>query len=189
MSEPIHALRTWLETRCGMENQGTKHMSFSWTDNHDLVTCRECQVDLLGFDKTRVLALADRISKIGNAAFNMRRCFHACGTPACLAGHTAAMAGFTEREILAKSPCDTLVVAREHLMMDQRIAVNLFTPAAPDPILSPGMCEPLPGVGVFDYRAKPKTPGRITRNHAVRCLRKLVETGGVDWEGTAKRVR
>ena len=98
-------------------------------------------------------------------------------------------AGFTEREILAKSPCDTLVVAREHLRMEQQIAVNLFAPVAPDPILSPGMYAPLPGVGVFDYRAKPKTPGRITRGHAIRCLHHLAETGKVDWEGTAKRVR
>ena len=108
-----------------------------------------------------------------------------CGTPGCIAGHILAAAG----KLDAGSPVEDMDRQRDaHLCELARDAAGLPRRAedhhmvdAIDDLFGP--CGPR---FRYDYRAQQDEPGYITKEHAARCLRKFIDTGIVDWNGTAE---
>lgn len=114
-------------------------------------------------NKTRILALADLIEKQphvelnSDSGFNMREYHHRCGTPSCIAGWVNEMS----KETNCGGPEHS---AAKYLELDWVTADRLFEPSH------------LSGYhgGVFGWRD-------ITPQQAATTLRKLAETGEVDW--------
>ena len=80
---------------------------------------------------------------------------HPCGTPACISGHA-------------------IQLGAESRHLDKFLGIpekqKYFITA--------------PTYNYAHLRARPGEPGYITKSHAVRMLKKLLETGKVDWKGT-----
>ena len=115
-----------------------------------------------------------------NDHFTMRRAISgrtatSCGTPGCIAGHILAAAGklrpFNSFDDLVFDMSDAAAQAGIADRVDWR---DLFWPKN----LESTVCE-------YDYCAVDGEDDYITRDHAVRCLRKFIDTGVVDWNGTA----
>ena len=121
-------------------------------------------------NKKRILAVADAI-EAHDAQFNMASIGRPdiastagteCGTPGCIVGFT--------RALWPRTASNSYEFAADTLGLDDPIAVGLFAPEPED-------------TGFF-YGADYSDPEFISAPHAVACLRNLVETGEVDWEGT-----
>ena len=104
-----------------------------------------------------------------------------CSTPGCIAGHIVeAAAQMKEAGMLAPEmhmyECDSEseFAARVAGIGDHDCG-ELFAPAANHPGCS------------FSYTANEGERGYITREHAVACLREYIDTGIVDWAGTAPK--
>ena len=124
--------------------------------------------DFLSADRpTKLRAVADTIEH-NRKHFDMTNFFHNCGTPACVAGFTIALASlktFKDNQSATEAAAETL-----DLTLQQ--ALDLLHPDGTS----------------FSYvsDAKPGKPGHITWKHAVRTLRHFADTGVVDWDATAK---
>ena len=120
----------------------------------------------------RIRQLADHIEKLPYVparrarkevpSFSMRWLDYNCGTPACIAGWAIEM--WPEKDTTERS----LQRARVCLDVWGPLSKHLFVPEFPS----------------ANYDAKKGQRGHITPAHAAACLRKLAETGEVDWEGT-----
>ena len=111
-----------------------------------------------------------------NAGFTMRVVSTGrddeCGTPCCIAGHVLAAAGLP-----VMGAQDLLYKASDAAGLSWFESDELFVP-----VRRWGRdrnCR-------YDYGADPTQAEHITREHAVRCLRKFIDTGVIDWNGTAK---
>jgi hypothetical protein len=120
-----------------------------------------------GVNVAECLRVADLVER--SNTFDMGRCVHMCGTPACIAGHA-----MTDDELHAcwedqgMAPARDAIVRRLGITEPQSFA--LFNPSH---------------LRVADWLAYDATePGFITAAHAAACLRKLAATGEVDWLGT-----
>lgn len=114
-------------------------------------------------NKERILALADLIEKQPHVklneapGFNMSDYRHKCGTPACIAGWAA--------EISEENSFNgTNYLAEKYLELDRITAKMLFAPHF-----------------IAGYHKAWKSWNDITPQQAATTLRKLVETGEVDW--------
>lgn len=110
-------------------------------------------------NKERILALADLIekqphTKLNDASgFNMGNWVHPCGTPACIAGFAAWVESGNAEELPLMDVED---LAIQHLGIDRPTANELFSPDG------------------VEWRS-------ITPAIAASTLRKLHDTGEVDW--------
>ena len=80
---------------------------------------------------------------------------HSCGTPACIVGHA-------------------IQIGSDYRCLDKFLDMSEMRSNA---IIAPSY-------DYAHYHAKPGEAGYITKSHAVRMLKKLLETGKVDWKGT-----
>ena len=103
-----------------------------------------------------------------NDKFDMHSVSHDCDTPACIAGHVLAAAGSVAR--LTHAPSIVMRQAAKHAELTSREMNELFAPT-----------------GEYSYVACAGDDDYITREHAVRCLRKFIDTGEIDWNGTAEK--
>ena len=110
-------------------------------------------------NKQKVLALADYVE--ASSTFWMEEYFHACGTPACLAGHGARLFGK-----LDSRTSDLEEDVASELDIAERRANKLFRPVTYN----------------FHFSADLNGEGYITKKHAVATLRHLAETGEVDYD-------
>lgn len=127
-------------------------------------------------NKERILALADLIEKQPHTTvddahgFTMGNWTHACGTPACIAG----WAVFAENGS-AKFESGEWVSSRaaSYLELDRDDAVLLFEPDLRNP-------------DEFEDDETDATDGwdEITPSQAAATLRRLAETGSVDWSAS-----
>ena len=114
-----------------------------------------------------------------NDEFDMAAITHGagnCDTPACIAGHILAAAGALEDPDVAMPDWgdnDLCEMARGLAEISLEEESQLFLPQPDDG------CD-------YDCDVHPGEDGYITREHAVRCLRKFIDTGVVDWNGTAE---
>ena len=139
-----------------------------------------------------VLEKALRIME-ANEQFTMEEAFHGdldaetasdladCGTPGCIAGHILAAASpLIENANLAQS-------WSEEEMEDE----DLFTLAASAADIFDLDCQrlfmPKYERDCYDFNAGPTLRGYITKEHAMACLRNFIDTGEVDWLGTAPK--
>jgi len=118
-----------------------------------------------GVNVAECLRVAELVEK--SATFDMRREFHACGTPACILGHTMPEAA--EQFGKAYTGVDFYAQAGAKLGLGERSYMRLFQPTLRE---------------VANWGAYEGEPAFITNAHAAACLRKLAETGEVDWLGT-----
>ena len=98
-----------------------------------------------------------------------------CGTPGCIAGHILAAAGDMEKLGDGVTTSTQLQYARLYAGIGELDAGDLFLPEIDEDEVQ------------YSYDADPGVPGHITKEHAVRCLRKFIDTGVVDWTGTAPK--
>ena len=102
--------------------------------------------------------------------FNMRFVFDNNGCPSCIVGHV-----LTRFSMSSGVPYDDRGV-RDSTMM--AVAADLLQ-------LDIGQRDLLfaPGLSHESYRiwSRPGEGGHITKEHAVRCMEHLLETGEVDW--------
>lgn len=103
----------------------------------------------------RILHIADLIEKLEPQQFDMNEWANSCGTVACIAGWTYLT--YADEVI----PGSAGTVAAEILGLDEEVANSLFVPTDEDGL--DAMYED------------------ITPAHAAQTLRKLAETGEVDW--------
>ena len=96
-----------------------------------------------------------------------------CGTPCCIAGHIIAAAGHIPEEDSGRVTSVFDAARLAEIDDDQRIV--LFTPIAGHS-----------GGYWFDADI-PEEEGHITKEHAMACLRKFIDTGEIDWAGTAPK--
>ena len=117
----------------------------------------------------KLMATNDEFT-MGTVFLNSPNGIPECGTPACIAGHIIAAARPDQR--VSKDPLMLTehAAAIAHLTDEDR--QSLFVP------LDSPSCD-------YSFDAEPGSPLHITREHAVRCLRKFIDTGLVDWNGTA----
>ena len=122
-------------------------------------------------------------SMADNEAFTMRDTFvtgadddceeeeyEECDTPGCIAGHII-MAAPLKMQVRWDGETDMDLAARLADLTDtDRVA--LFTPVVAS------NCY-------YHFAADEIEPGHITREHAMACLRKFIDTGEIDWAGTA----
>lgn len=131
-------------------------------------------------NKQRILELADFIEHVEertncelhfNMAYYAAPSAHSCGSVACIAGsavflynrkHFDISAGYTELPLDSPNIPQTHNEAMELLELSVAQAGELFTPYIP--------------------------LMRITKSEAVNTLRKLAETGVVDWSPVEKRL-
>lgn len=106
----------------------------------------------------RLLRLADAVEDSGSFDMTMYR--HECGTPACIAGHAAALAGIdrTEGPAIARA-------ARDWLGLDEERGSELFWPENEH----------------ANWWGLTRRFQKVTRAHAGAVLRHLAETGRIDW--------
>jgi hypothetical protein len=113
-----------------------------------------------------ILRVADLIS--ASPSFNMSRWVHDCGTPACIAGHLVGTR-VRKRVALLQAEDDAagieymIAKAAPLLAISEEVARHLFMPWT-----------------LFRSLSSPE----ISAEWAAACLRKLAETGEVDWLGT-----
>ena len=117
-----------------------------------------------------VLALADHIEGLPNRfegdvdidAFNMQTYAFSCGTPACIAGHAAAMSGLPMGGAMRGRPTIEIYrAAQEWLGLNDWQAKVLFL---------------LTGEAIHLHQ--------VDAAWATRCLRHLAATGTTEWELT-----
>ena len=122
--------------------------------------------------------LEKAISMIGgNPDFTMMFEFYSdlsgdydCRTPGCIAGHIIAAASPAEHDRL---PSNLNYV-------EQAAALAEIGKGDRDALFIPDT-----ETHGYDCNATDNSLSYISRGHALRCLRKFVETGVVDWKGTA----
>jgi hypothetical protein len=112
-----------------------------------------------GVNVAEILRVADAIER--SETFTMKLEYHPCGTPACILGHTLPNVSGWKDELYDQ--------AGELLgLPDERQYMELFQPRTE----------------VANWSSRPYSDSYITNAHAAACLRKLAETGVVDWAGT-----
>jgi hypothetical protein len=119
---------------------------------------------VIAVNKERILALADLIEqqphadKEASEGFTMSSITHDCGTPACIAGWAAWEAVGRKNGDLYDFDLDIEGKARDFLGISPTKADALFYP--------------------YEFKAY----GEITPSEAAATLRRLAETGQVDWQ-------
>ena len=98
-----------------------------------------------------------------------------CGTAGCIAGHVIVVARM-EGEVEKRDDEDLTGFAGRLAGITANERRALFLPGL--------FCEL--SDHDYDYAAEEGKFGHITREHASRCLRKFIDTGKIDWAGTAE---
>ena len=98
-----------------------------------------------------------------------------CGTAGCIAGHVIVAARL-KGEVEKRDDEDLLRFAGRLAGITTNERRALFTP---------GLFRELSDHD-YDFDSKDGDSRHITREHASRCLRKFIDTGIVDWAGTAE---
>ena len=97
--------------------------------------------------------------------------YDSCKTPGCIAGHIIAAAP-PKMRFKWDGETDEQLAARIADITDED-RYGLFIPDGHD--------------WNYSWSAHIGDPRHITREHAVACLRKFIDTGVVDWDGTAPK--
>lgn len=119
-----------------------------------------------GVNVAECLRVANQIER--SSTFDMGQVLHDCKTPACIAGHVAVANGFVRDPKGDHINLQAMRFAREVLALQPQQAADLFCATS---------C--VFGTTAENYDGMAATPA-----HAAACLRKLAETGEVDWLGT-----
>lgn len=138
----------------------------------------------------RINKLADVIAPMGRDGFDLSRWRHPCGTPSCLAGHSAWMAhnqGIPYADFATAFPCltpervdafnslDTQSEGARWLGLDDMQSSLLFVPSRAN--LYGGLGVPHLDLGPTADDARQ----RVTAPWAARVLRHLARTGDIEW--------
>ena len=125
----------------------------------------------MSINKELCLEVADAIEQAGDAepakerdyGYNQCAYMHECGTPSCIAGWTVAVGrGMDGTSDLDRTPWAVVSEAVELLGLGYSAERALFCP--------------------YPYGNKPEGPPDLaTAKDAARTLRRLAETGKVDW--------
>ena len=94
--------------------------------------------------------------------------------------HTPTWGKYTWDEEFGDHPCGTAACILGHIQYLCGGAVENFLDVSPQQ----DMEIAIPRKKYAHFMARPGQKGHITKSHAVRMLKKLLETGKVDWKGT-----
>ena len=97
--------------------------------------------------------------------------YDSCKTPGCIAGHIIAAAPSKMRFKWDGESHESLAARIANIT--EEVQCELFVPDGDN-------CS-------YSWSAHLGDPRHITREHAVACLRKFIDTGVVDWDGTAPK--
>ena len=100
----------------------------------------------------------------GVEGFDMGAVLYPCGTPACIAGWTLAIAGASGEQ---QDPDE--LACEQALLGLSNVQTNLLF---------------IPDTAAARWSAGEHERGWVSPEHAARCLERLAESGEVDWEGT-----
>ena len=94
--------------------------------------------------------------------------------------HTPTWGECTWDEEFGEHPCGTAACIMGHVHSINEQPMNIFLGISSRQVADITM----PEEEYAHFMAKPGEEGYITKSHAVRMLKKLLETGKVDWKGT-----
>ena len=94
--------------------------------------------------------------------------------------HTPTWGENTWDEEFGDHPCGTAACIMGHVHSINEQPMNIFLGISSRQVADITM----PEEEYADFMARPGQKSHITKSHAVRMLKKLLETGEVDWKGT-----